>query len=393
MPLDTGGIQQALASAGQDGWLLYDFRGSNPIATRIAQLEGVPKLATRRWFYLIPRVGEPRGLVHAIERHTLDHLPGSKTMYSDRQSLEAGLREILGNCQTVAMEYSPLCNIPYIARVDAGTVELVRACGPTVVSSGDLVQQFEAGWDSYLLMMHRLASERLYRVKDRTFGELGRRVRDRVATTEYDIQELMVQWMREEGLEFDDRPVVAAGRNSGDPHYAPTLDHNKLITREEVVQLDLWAKMPHPNSVYADIAWVGYTGDTIPSEVERAFAAVCRARNTVVKMLDQAVREKREVRGFEVDRTAREVLVAEGYERQILHRTGHSLGQQVHGNGVHMDDSETHDDRRILPGSGFTVEPGVYFPTFGIRSEINLYVDGYHLSVSGPMQQEIVRLV
>lgn len=393
MPLVIGGIQPALAAAGLDGWLLYDFRGSNAIAARLAQVDGAAKLATRRWFYLIPRSGEPRALVHAIERHNLDHLPGKKTVYADRASLEGGLRALLEGCATVAMEYSPRCNIPYVSRVDAGTVELVRSCGPEVVSSGDLVQQFEAGWDSYHLMMHRLASERLYRVKDRTFDEIARRIREKIGTTEYDIQELMVHWMEEEGLVFDARPVVAAGKNAGNPHYAPTLDDNRLINRDEVVQLDLWAKMPHLNSVYADIAWVGYTGATVPADIERAFFAVCRARDAVVRQLDEAVRAKRTIRGFEVDQTARGVLIGEGYERHILHRTGHSLGQEVHGNGVHMDDSETHDDRRILPGAGFTVEPGLYFATFGLRSEINLYVDDHQLSVSGPVQHEIVRLV
>lgn len=393
MPLAIGGIQAALGATGLDGWLLYDFRGSNQIATRLAQLDGSTKMATRRWFYLVPRSGEPRALVHAIERHNLDHLPGSKTVYSDRASLEAGLRTLLTDCATVAMEYSPLCNIPYVSRVDAGTVELVRSCGVQVASSGDLVQEFEAAWNSYHLMMHRLASERLYRIKDRTFEEIARRIRDKIGTTEYDIQDMMARWMEDDGLLFDARPVVAAQKNAGNPHYAPTLDHNRLINRDEVVQLDLWGKMSHQGSVYADIAWVGYTGKTVPTEIERAFYAVCRARDTVVKMLDEAVRTKRPVRGFEVDRTARGVLVDEGYEAHILHRTGHSLGHEVHGNGVHMDDSETHDDRRILPGTGFTIEPGLYFPTFGIRCEINLYVDDYQLSVSGPMQHEIVRLV
>lgn len=393
MPLVIEGVQSALAATGVDGWLLYDFRGSNPIAMHLAQLDGISRLATRRWFYLIPRSGEPRALVHAIERHNLDHLPGPKTVYADRASLEAGLAALLAGCGTVAMEYSPACNIPYISRVDAGTVELVRASGASVVSSADLVQQFEAGWDSYQLMMHRLASERLYRIKDRTFEEITRRVRDRIGTTEHDIQEFMVRWMTEEGLQFDARPVVAAGKNAGDPHYSPTLDHTKLIQPNEVVQLDLWAKMPHVNSVYADIAWVGFTGASVPADIEKAFYAVCRARDTVVRFLDEAVHDKRDVRGFEVDRTARRILVEEGYGPNILHRTGHSLGQQVHGNGVHMDDSETHDDRRILPGSGFTVEPGVYFPTFGIRCEINLYVDAHQLSVSGPVQHELVRLV
>jgi Xaa-Pro aminopeptidase len=393
MPLDPRGVQVELAEQRLDGWLLYDFHGSNPIAVRLADLQDSPKMTTRRWFYLIPRTGEPRALVHAIERHNLDHLPGSKIVYADRESLEAGLRTLLAGCGRVAMEYSPRGNIPYVSRVDAGTVELVRELGTDVASSGDLVQCFEARWDSYHLMMHRLASERLYRVKTRAFEEIGRRLEARTPTTEFDIQQLMLRWMADEGLKTSSPPVCAAAEHTSDPHYSPTPQRHRPIGRHEVVLLDLWGKMAQPQAVYADITWMGYTADRVPDEVTRAFAAAAAARDAAVALVQAAARDRTELCGFEVDRAARAELGARGYAPYVLHRTGHSLGQEVHGNGVHMDDYETHDDRRLLPGTGFTVEPGVYLPTFGIRTEINLYLSDHDVSVSGPMQDDVIPLL
>jgi Xaa-Pro dipeptidase len=392
--LDIKDVQTALKAEGLDGWLLYDFRGINPIAvdvTGVARQGG--HLSTRRWYYLIPASGEPRGLVHVIEKNSLAHLPGTTTRYAGRDQLEAGLRTLLTGLKRVAMEYSPLCAIPYVARVDAGTIELVRQSGVEVVSSGDLVQRFSALWDESAIATHRTASEKLYRVKDRAFEAIARRLRDAVATTEYDIQQLMAGWFRDEGLVTDSDPNVSVGANAGNPHYLPTSTAHRAIIRDTVVLLDLWGKLDRPGAVFADITWMGYSGRAVSERVARAFDAACGARDAGVRLVQERARAGQEVRGWEVDRVASTVLRDAGYAAQILHRTGHSLGETVHGNGVNMDDYETHDDRRLLPGTGFTIEPGVYFDDFGIRTEINMVMGVNDAVVTGPVQTDIVKLV
>ncbi len=391
--LDIAAVQTMLRSEGLDGWLLYDFRGINPIAldvTGVGQQSG--HLATRRWYYLIPASGSPRGLVHAIESQTLAHLPGTTERYAGREQLEEELKRLIGGARRLAMEYSGRCAIPYVARVDAGTIELVRELGVEVVSSGDLVQRFSAVWDDAEILTHQAASVKLYRIKDRAFEAVAKRTRDRVATTEYDIQQLMVEWFAEEGLVSDAEPNVSAAENAGNPHYLPTSESSRAIHAEEIVLLDLWGKLNRPGSVYADITWVGYTGREIPDRFTRAFAAVGDARNAGIALVQHRIRADKDVRGWEVDRAAATVLRDSGYGAQILHRTGHSLGEEVHGTGVNMDDYETHDDRRLLPGTGFTIEPGVYFKDYGIRSEINMIVQARDAVVTGALQTELVRL-
>jgi Xaa-Pro aminopeptidase len=391
--LDVASIQAALRTEGLDGWLLYDFHGINPIA---ADVTGVGSrgghLLTRRWYYLIPADGEPRGLVHAIEAQALAHLPGRSDRYVRREELEEGLKQLVGGSRRLAMEYSPNCAIPYIARVDAGTIELVRQFGVEVVSSGDLIQQFSAVWHEPEIRSHVDAADRLHQVKDRAFEEIARRTRNRATTTEFDIQELMVGWFAAEGLVSDSAPIVAAAANAGNPHYLPTAASSRSIRADELVLLDLWAKLDRPGAVFADITWVGFTGSTVPDRFARAFAAVREARDRAAALVQDRARSGEEVRGWEVDRAASSLLRAAGYGDAILHRTGHSLGESVHGNGVNMDDYETHDDRRLLPGTGFTIEPGVYFPDFGVRSEINMIVGPRDAVVTGPRQSEILAL-
>jgi Xaa-Pro dipeptidase len=392
--LDVSAVQAALAADGLDGWLLYDFHGLNPISAEIAGVgRGGGHLATRRWYYLIPASGPPRGLVHAIERSALDQLPGPKARYAGRDELEDGLRELLSGVRRVAMEYSPFCAIPYIARVDAGTVELIRRLGVEVVSSGDLVQRFATIWDDAALGTHRRASDALYRIKDRAFDAVAARLKSGTPTTEYDIQQLMTGWFRDEGLVSDSPPIVAAQENAGNPHYMPTAAANRVIGPDEIVLLDLWGKLDRQQAVFADITWVGYTGVRVPAPFEQAFDAVAAARDAAVTLVTRATREGRELRGWEVDRAASSVLRGAGYGAHVLHRTGHSLGEAVHGNGVNMDDYETHDDRRLLAGAGFTIEPGLYFDDFGVRSEINMTVRERDATVTGPLQSKIVALV
>jgi Xaa-Pro aminopeptidase len=392
--LDITDVQTALKADGIDGWLLYDFRGINPIAadvTAVGRQGG--HLATRRWYYLIPASGEPRGLVHAIEKDSLAHLPGATARYAGRDQLEAGLRALLTGMRRVAMEYSPGCAIPYVSRIDAGTIELVRQSGVEVVSSGDLVQRFSAVWDESAIATHRAASEKLYRVKDRAFEAVAQRLRDRVATTEYDIQQLMAGWFREEGLVTDSDPAVSVGANAGNPHYLPTATAHRAIAKDEVVLLDLWGKLDRSGAVFADITWMGYAGRTVPERVARAFSTACAARDAAVRLVQERARAGQEIRGWEVDRAASTVLRDAGYAAHLLHRTGHSLGETVHGNGVNMDDYETHDDRRLLPGTGFTIEPGVYFEDFGIRTEINMVMGAKDATVTGPLQTEFVKMI
>ena len=391
--LPLAAIQAALQAEGLDGWLLYDFRGLNPIAadvTRVGHQGG--HLATRRWYYLIPASGQPRGLVHSIESGTLSHLPGSTTRYAGRLQLDAELARLLAGQRRVAMEYSPDGASPYIARVDAGTVERIRHLGVDVLSSGDLVQRFSAVWDAEEIATHRSASEKLYRIKDQAFDAIATRTRDGRPTTEYDIQQLMAGWFADEKLVSDSAPMVSAMENAGNPHYLPTATVSRSIRPNELVLLDLWGKLEQPGAVYADITWVGHTGGDVPERFARAFGAVAAARDAAVDLVQQAVRAGRDVRGWEVDRQASTVLKDAGYGDQILHRTGHSLGDTVHGTGVNMDDYETHDDRRLLPGTGFTIEPGVYLSEFGVRSEFNLVVGERDAAVTGPRQHAILAL-
>lgn len=391
MSLAIDAVQRALKEDGLDGWLLYDFHGSNPIAVRLAGLSGSAKLATRRWYYLIPAEGEPRGLVHAIEPHSLDALPGTRTAYAGRELLASGLKDLLLGMKRVAMEYSPGNNIPYISRVDAGTIEAVRALGIDVASSGDLVQRFEAIWTDEALATHRAAAERLYRIKDRAFEYVRQGLAAGRAMTEFEVQQQMVRWFAEEGLKGD-APVVAAQEHAGDPHYQPSASGSRTIHRDEILLLDLWGKLPQPGAVFADITWVGFTGSTVPGKYASAFAAARDGRDAGIELVKASARDGRDLRGYQVDRATRDVIERAGYGAQFIHRTGHSLGEEVHGNGVHMDDYETRDDRRLIPGTGFTIEPGIYTSEFGVRTEINMFVGEREAEVTGPLQTEIVTL-
>jgi Xaa-Pro dipeptidase len=392
MPIDVRAVQQALRDQGLDGWLWYDFQGANPIAQRLAGIgSDGGHLASRRWFYLIPATGEPRGLVHKIERHNLDRLPGIKTPYAGRVELEAGLKQLLAGAHRVAMEYSPKGAIPYVSRVDAGTLELVRGEGIDVVSSGDLVQQFEAHWSDDAIASHKAAADRLYRIKDRAFERAAQAARGG-SMTEYELQQLMWRWFAEEGLTSDSAPNVSAQENAGNPHYLPTEKHSRPIRANELLLLDLWGKLATPGAVFADITWVGFTGSQVPDDMTKAFTVIRDARDAAIRLVEDGARAGRDVRGFEVDRAARRVIEQAGYGAYILHRTGHSLGETVHGNGAHLDDYETHDERRLLPGTGFTIEPGVYFDSFGVRTEINMVWGANGPEVTGPCQQAIVEL-
>jgi Xaa-Pro aminopeptidase len=329
--------------------------------------------------------------VHAIERHNLDGLPGDKQPYAGRQQLDAGLRSLLKGVKRVAMEYSPGNNIPYLSRVDAGTVEAIRDLGVEVGSSGDLVQRFEAIWSDAAYQTHVAASGKLYDVKDRTFELIRERLRSGTAVNEFEVQQRMLDWFEELGLK-PELPNVSAQENAGNPHYMPPQEGSRFIRPNELVLIDLWAKLRVPGAVFADITWVAYTGARVPDEFARAFAAVRDGRDAAVELVQSSVGAGADLRGWQVDRACRDVINRAGYGELFIHRTGHSLGEEVHGNGVHMDDYETRDDRRLIPGTGFTIEPGVYNDRFGVRTEINMFVGEREARVTGPLQQEIVTL-
>jgi Xaa-Pro dipeptidase len=390
MTFDLTRVQRALVADQLDGWLLYDFHGSNPIAQSVTGLTG--RHTTRRWYYFVPAAGMPRKLVHAIEPAVLAHLPGDTYTYAGRETLVSLLPALVAGARRVAMEYSPGCAIPYISRVDAGTIEWLRGVGLTIVSSGDLVGRFEAAWDEAAIASHRIASEKLHRIKDRAFALIGAELTAGRRPTEADIQQAMMGWFAEEGLVTDAPPIVAVGPHAGDPHYAPTPETAAAIGPDALVLLDLWGKAAAPAAVYADITWTGVTGET-PAEVRRVFEVVVAARDAALQAVLTGLAAGRDIRGWEVDRAARGVIEHAGYGDRFVHRTGHSLGTNVHGNGVNMDDYETHDDRRILAGTGFTIEPGIYLKEFGIRSEINVVARTGGAEVTGPVQAALVRIV
>jgi Xaa-Pro aminopeptidase len=389
MLFDIPAVQKTLAIDGVDGWLLYDFHGSNPIAVKLAGLTG--KHTTRRWYYFIPASGTPKKVVHAIEPSVLDALPGAKRTYAGRLELEQGVSDVLRGSKVIAMEFSSECSIPYLSRVDGGTVDFIRRIGMRIVSSGDLVQRFEAAWDAAQVATHRAASEKLYAIKDRAFEYAGAKLSAGEPLTEFEVQDRMVQWFRDAGLVTDAPPLVAAQENAGNPHYSPSRERSRAIRPDELLLLDLWGKLEQPGAVYADITWTGFAGDP-PPDIARAFEVIVRGRDAAIETVKAGVAAGRTVHGWEVDRAARDVIAAAGFGEQFIHRTGHSLGEEVHGNGVHMDDYETHDDRMLCPGTGFTIEPGVYTPAFGVRTEINMVVGPKSAEVTGPCQTSLVRI-
>ncbi len=392
--IDIETIQRALREDENqlDGWLLYDFHGSNPISRSIAKVDTNRKLTTRRWFYLIPTDGVPCALVHQIEPDSLSHLPGNRQLYSGRKQFENSLARLIRGHSRLAMEYSQDCNIPYISKVDAGTVETLRSHGISILSSGNLVQRFESTWDDHALETHQNAAGHLEDIKNRAFKLIADRLSTKSPVNEYEVQQIMVDWFKEADLVSDSAPVVAAQENSGNPHYLPTSSSFRPINPNELVLIDLWGKQNVPNAVYADITWVGFTGANIPNQYSKCFNVAARARDTAVLLVKDAFAEGKSLEGWEVDRKTRTVIEKAGFGENFVHRTGHSLGKEVHGNGVHLDDFETHDDRRLIEGSGFTIEPGIYFEEFGVRTEINMYIGKYESTVTSSIQESILSL-
>ena len=384
-------IQAELRSSGLDGWLFYDFHHRDPIAARVLGLDG--GMGTRRWFYLIPRQGQPRKLVHRIESGVLDSLPGKKLVYASLEELNKQLPRLLSRCRKVAMQYSPRNAIPSVSMVDAGTVELVRAQGCRVVTSADLVQRFEACWSAQQYRSHLDAGRVIDRVTQGAFVRAASQARAKSSLTEYDLQQWIVEKFHAAGVVSEEPPIVAVGPHAGDPHYEPRASSSSRIRVGDLLLLDVWGKMDRPGSVYYDITWMGYLGARVPAKYAKIFAVVAEARDRAIEFVQQSLAAGRPIQGWQVDRVARDVIRKAGYGKYFVHRTGHSIGQEVHGAGANMDGLETHDRRRLLPQTCFSIEPGIYLPRFGVRSEVNVYIDGSEARVTGPVQTGILPLL
>ena len=391
---DLPAVQEALQQFGFDGWLLYDFRGSNVLARRVLGMGEMP-VTSRRFFYCVPARGEPMRLVHRIESGALDHLPGSKSIFLKWQELEAGIGKLLGGMKRVAMEYSPRNGNPYVSRVDAGTVELVKSLGIEVASSGDLIQLFEAAWDDDQIRSHFAAEK----VTDSAFGVAWKFIADAIRsngeTNEVAVQQVIMDHFAKHNLTTYHPPIVGVGPNSGDPHYETGTGANTTFRSGDFVLVDLWGKLDQPRAVYSDLTRTGFVGESVPAQFTKVFEIVARARDAAIACVTSAFAEKRPLQGWEVDDACRAVIVAAGYGDRFVHRTGHSIGQEVHGNGANIDNLETHEERLILPRTCFSIEPGIYLPEFGVRSEVDVFVEpNSQVRVTGgALQTEIVPIL
>jgi Xaa-Pro aminopeptidase len=391
MSADIPGIQSDMRAAKLDGWLFYDFRGRDPIAQRVLQLPD--GMRTRRWFYFVPAKGTPRKLVHKIEAESLASLPGETLYYAAQDELRYNLAKMLRRAKKIAMQYSPKNEIPYVAMVDAGTVELVRSSGPKVVSSADLVQKYEACWTAAQLESHLTAGAAIDRIVREAFRHSAKSVRDSVSLSEYDLKQWILKEFDAAGLETEEGPDIAVGAHASDPHYAPLPGKSSQIREGDLLLLDVWGKTKTSGSVYYDVTWVGYLGTKVPEKYAKIFRIVREARDKAIELIRSSIAAGKPLQGWQVDSAARSVIEKAGYGKYFFHRTGHSIGEKVHGNGVNMDGLETRDARHLIPRTCNSVEPGIYLPEFGIRSEVDMYIGEREARVTGAVQTEILTLL
>ncbi len=391
MSFQLSEIQADLRAAKLDGWLFYDFRGRDPIAHRILALPD--GMRTRRWFYFVPAKGTPKKLVHKIETAALAALPGDTFYYSGQEELRGNLKKMLGRAKNVAMQYSPKNAIPYVAMVDAGTVELVKSCGPRVVTSADLVQKYEACWTPEQLQSHLEAGRVIDRIVGEAFLHAANAVRAMEPVTEFGLQQWILAEFAKSGLTTEEGPDVAVNAHASDPHYAPSKDRPTEIKEGDLLLLDVWGKKTAAGSMYYDISWVGYLGAKVPDKYAKLFKVIVQARDAAVSLIQTSIAVGKPLQGWQVDKAARTVIEKAGYAKYFFHRTGHSIGQMVHGNGVNMDGLETHDTRHLIPKTCNSIEPGIYLPEFGMRSEVDVYLDKDQARVTGAVQKEILALL
>jgi Xaa-Pro aminopeptidase len=388
-------IQTAIREAGLDGWLFYDHHHRDSIAGRILGLDEKAHV-TRRWYYFVPAAGEPRKLVHRIEQARLDTLPGTKAMYSSWQELASGLEAMLIGARTLAMQYSPNNAIMYVSMVDAGTVEFLRGLGKQIVSSADMVSQFEATLSAEQVASHVTAQRAIDVILAEGWKQIGNRLRPGSgkagAYSEFEHMQWLAEAMRREGLIWDDGPNVSVNANCSDSHYEPTAQRSAPIKEGDFLLIDIWARPNKPGTIFYDITWTGVVGRE-PSEREQlVFKTVVNARDAAIHAVESAFAENRAICGFEADDAARAVINAAGFGEFFTHRTGHNIGQELHGAGAHLDNLETHDERRLLPNTCFSVEPGIYLPEFGVRSEIDMITAPGKAWVTGKIQRDLVRI-
>jgi Xaa-Pro dipeptidase len=386
--MNLSAIQAALRERDMDAWLFYDHHHRDPIAYRVLCL---PEhlMATRRWFYVIPAIGEPRKLVHKIESYHLDSLPGEKHTYAAWPELFDGLKQLLGPYKDIAMQYSPNNGVFTISLVDGGTLELIRSFGKNIVSSGDLVALFEATWTEEQIKTHFAARDSIDAITAAAFQELGRRVSNG-GTNEFEIQQWILEAFARENIVTSDPPVVAVNANSANPHYGPDSSHSEPVREGDFVLLDIWGKKNLPNAVYYDITWTGFVGKAPSDRVREIFEIVRAGRDAGIRFVQDSIAAGKQIAGWQVDDPVRQSIRKAGYGDYFVHRTGHSIATEVHGNGPNMDNLEVHDERRIQPNSCFSIEPGVYLQEFGVRSEVNMLVRSNRAEVTGRIQNEIV---
>ena len=391
MAADIKQVQKDLRAAKLNGWLFYDFRGRDPIAHRLLQLPSA--MRTRRWFYFIPANGSPKKLLHKIETAALDTLPGSALYYAGQKELQANLKKLLNGAKTVAMQYSPKNQIPYVAMVDAGTIEQVRSCGARVVSSADLVQKYEACWTPAQLASHLTAGAAIDKIVAAAFQRAAGAVRAGKSLSEYELQQFILREFAAAGISTNEGPDVAVNAHASDPHYGPSADNSAPIREGDLLLLDVWGKTKEQGSVFYDITWVGYLGAKVPEKFANVFSVVRDARDKAVALIRDSIAAGKPLQGWQVDKAAREVIEKAGYGKYFFHRTGHNIGESIHGNGANMDGLETHDVRRLIPRTCTSIEPGIYLNDFGIRSEVNVYIDEREARVTGAVQTEILALL
>jgi Xaa-Pro aminopeptidase len=393
MNLDA--IQAALRDAGHDGWLFYDHHHRDPIGERILGLDPRAHI-TRRWYYYIPADGDPRKLVHRIEQGRLDSLPGSKGLYSSWQELGAGLESMLGDARRLAMQYSPNNAIMYVSMVDAGTVEFLRSIGKQIVSSADLVSQFEAVLNEDQIASHKVAQSAIDVILEEAWKKIGRTLRPFGAPpgelTEFQMVQFLSDAMRCEGLVWENGPNVSVNANCSDSHYEPTVERTSPIRDKDFVLIDIWGRVDKPGSVFYDITWTGIAGREPTEREQLVFETVRNARDAAIGAVESAFAAGRPIRGFEADDAARAVIRNAGFGQYFTHRTGHNIAQEIHGPGAHLDNLETHDERLLLPNTCFSVEPGIYLPEFGVRSEVDMMTAPGKAWVTGKIQRELVRI-
>ena len=383
-------IQQQLRAEGMDGWLFYDHHRRDPLAYAIL---GLPDSlsASRRWYYFVPAEGEPRGMAHRIEAHHLDMLPGPKQLYSTWQEQRGAIEAMLGNARRVAMQHSPNCDIPYVAMVDAGTVDLIRSLGVEVLSSANLIQTFHAQLSEEQYQSHIDAGKIMDCLRREAFALIGERLRAGIAVSEFEVKQFLLKGFEQNGLITDHGPIVAVNDNASDPHYEPTADRCRPIGTADLVLIDMWARSKEPQGVYYDITWTGFCGEQPPSEIQNVFEIVKGARDAGFVAVKTRIDAGESPMGFEIDDVVRGHIRAAGYEKAFIHRTGHSIGGSVHGTGANIDNFETHDTRPLLNNTCFSIEPGIYLPAFGIRSEFDVFIRNGSANTTGEVQTALLR--